>query len=300
MADTSSFPNAAAEKVFGFDVWMERALERAKTVRKDWDDDAVHDLRVALRRCRAMAEALEEIEPESGWLKVKKESRELFDALGDLRDTQVERSWVKRLAPRGDALRKHMLRVLARRERKSREQAARALDRFNAKSWRKLARKLMPDTPQFPPQSIVFGRLALERLEEAAEQYRRARKGRSAVGWHRLRIAMKRFRYVVENFLPQRYEMWAPELKFIQDSLGEVHDLDVLRIDLRRQCGAMAEGAVGALLGKIEKERMARLDEFRARASEPHAPWQAWRAELPYGSAPKAATAPKAFAATAG
>jgi CHAD domain-containing protein len=131
------------------------------------------------------------------------------------------------------------------------------------------------------------------------ELYRRARKGHSAVGWHRLRIGMKRFRYVVENFLPQRYEMWAPELKFIQDALGDVHDLDVLRTDLRRQCREMAGGAGAELLAKIGQERMARLNEFRARVEEPHAPWQIWRAELPFGSAPKAAPALKSSAAYA-
>jgi CHAD domain-containing protein len=299
MPFVNSLPDAPAEKGFGFDVWMERALERAKSVRKDWDDDAVHDLRVALRRCRTMAEALEEIEPDSGWQKVKKESRELFDALGELRDAQVERSWVKRMAPRGDAMRKHVIRVLSRREREGRAQAARALDRFDVKGWRKLSRKLMPDAPQFPPQSIVFGRLALERLDQAMELYRRARKGRSAVGWHRLRIGMKRFRYVAENFLPQRYELWAADLKFIQDALGDVHDLDVLRIDLRRQCSDIEEGAMAALLAKIGQERTARLNEFRARVEEPNSPWHAWRAELPFGSAPKAAPALKSAAAYA-
>ena len=37
---------------------MERVLERAGKVPPDWDADDVHDLRTALRRCRAMADAL--------------------------------------------------------------------------------------------------------------------------------------------------------------------------------------------------------------------------------------------------
>jgi CHAD domain-containing protein len=130
------------------------------------------------------------------------------------------------------------------------------------------------------------------------ELHRLARKGRSAVGWHRLRIGMKRFRYVVENFLPQRYELWAAELKFIQDALGDVHDLDVLRMDMRRHCSDV-EGAMAALLAKIAQERTARLNEFRARVEEHHAPWHVWRAELPFGSAPKAAPALKSSAAYA-
>ncbi len=247
-----------------------------------------------------MADALGEIAPGSGWRRVKKESRELFDVLGDLRDTQVERGWVKRLAPSGDAARRHMLRLLSRQERKHRAEAARALDEFDAKGWRKLARKLAPKAAEFPLESIVFQRLALERLNEAVELYQRARKGRSRVAWHRLRIGVKRFRYIVENFLPQRYEAWAPELKRMQDSLGEVHDLDVLRIEIRRRCDGLEESVPAALLKRIEKERMARLQEFRARVSEPSSPWHVWRAEILSGSAQKATSGPERTAASAG
>ncbi|MGD0840324.1 MAG: CHAD domain-containing protein [Candidatus Acidiferrales bacterium] len=287
MAVTSPFPSIAAEKQTGFDTWMERALEHADAVHKDWRPAAVHDLRVALRRCRTMAQALGQIAPDASWRKVKKESRELFDALGELRDTQVERRWVKRLAPAGEAVRRHMLRVLSRRERKRRTQAARALDRFDAKAWRKLARKLAPEAEQFQREHVEFERLAVERLNDVVELYRRARKGRSRVAWHRLRIALKRFRYIVENFLPQRYAAWGRELKHIQDSLGDVHDLDVLRSEVRLRSNGIEESALVALLTKIENERTQRLDEFRARVSGAKSPWDTWRAKLPIGAMPK-------------
>ena len=45
--------------------------------------------------------------------------------------------------------------------------------------------------------------------------------------YHRLRIAIKRFRYIVENFLPLQHAAWSDDLKQVQDLLGEVHDLDV-------------------------------------------------------------------------
>jgi CHAD domain-containing protein len=301
MALTFSMPGFSPENQIGLDAWMERVIQRAETVRKDWNAAAVHDLRVALRRCRTMADALNEIAPGSGWRRVKKQSRELFDALGDLRDTQVEQVTVRRLAPSRDALRKHMLQHLANQERKRREASALALDAFDGKSWRKLSRKLQSISEQFPLESIVFQRLALERLNQAVDLCQRARKGRSRVAWHRLRIGLKRFRYIVENFLPQRYATWAPELKRMQDLLGEVHDLDVLRAEIRSRCGTFEEGVVAAWLNKIEKERTARLEEFRARVSEPNSPWHAWRAELPFGYAAKASPAPeRAFAAHVG
>src|SRR5207253_1870982 len=58
--------------------------------------------------------------------------------------------------------------------------------------------------------------------------HRRAMRGRSRIAFHKLRIGIKRFRYIVENFLPEQHAAWGGDLKRVQDLLGEVHDLDVL------------------------------------------------------------------------
>ena len=54
---------------------MKRVLDVADKIRPEWDSDDVHDLRVALRRSRTMAEALSEVNPAPGWRKLKKASR---------------------------------------------------------------------------------------------------------------------------------------------------------------------------------------------------------------------------------
>ena len=263
---------------------MDRVLEEAERARQDWDVDAVHDLRVALRRCRTMAEALSEVNPAPGWRRLKKMSRQVFHTLGILRDTQIEREWVKKLSTPGDSVRRLVLRALAHQERENIERAQRALDRFDRKDWRKWSRKLPAKAQFFPLESVVFQRLALTSLNEAVELYQRARKGRSRIAWHRLRIGIKRFRYIVENFLPKRYEAWGEDLKKFQDLLGEVHDLDVLRIQIRKVCAGRDPAGVAAWLGKIDGERKLRLDELRSKISDKEFLWLAWRAGLQGGN----------------
>jgi len=269
---------------------MERVLERAGQVRRGWDADDVHDLRVAIRRCRTMADALTEVNPGPGWRKLKKASGDLFRALGELRDTQVQRGWVKKLGPSGDVVRRHMLRILAAQEKLQREKAQKALDQFDRKAWKKLTRKLAPKARFFPVESVVFQRLALAQLNTAADLFQKARKSRSAVAWHRLRIGIKRFRYIVENFLPQRSEVWGDDLKKMQDLLGEVHDMDVLRARIRRSAARFSPAAQKERIDRIDTKRKALLQEFLQLSAGPSSPWLTWRAGFQWGHALVAAS----------
>jgi CHAD domain-containing protein len=277
----------------GLEVWMDRVLETAPKVEPNWRKREVHDLRVALRRCRTMGEALSEVSPSSRWRKVKKVSRKLFHALGDLRDAQVEGGWMKKCGPAGDPVRKYMLRALSREEKKHRKTAAAALAAFDQKEWKKLARKLQPKADFFPSGSVVFQRLALARLNEAARLYEEAKRKRSSIAWHRLRIGLKQFRYVVENFLPERYEAWSADLKEMQGQLGDIHDIDVLRRKLRRHASKLDLEVLAKWRGKIVIERASILHVFLAKTRGPNSPWIVWRSGFQQGHTLVAASFPR-------
>ncbi len=270
---------------------MSRAVERTAKTRDGFDADDVHDLRVALRRCRTMADALSEVNPSPGWRKLKKASSATFQDLGELRDVHVMAEWTKKFGLPDDPVRRHMLKLLSAKEEKCRAAAAKALDDFDLKEWKKLARKLGPKASFFPLGSVVFQRLALSHLNAAAGRYQEARRKRSAAAWHRLRIAIKRFRYVVDNFLPRRYEVWAEGLKQIQDLLGEVHDLDVLRATIRGEASHFDSAELAAWCKRIDEERKSRLAEANAKLKGPESLWLVWRAGLPLGHSLTAAPA---------
>src|SRR5215813_6852103 len=87
----------------GFAHWMARVPEECQRAGVDLAADPVHDLRVALRRCRSMADGLMAVDPDPDWRAMKKAGRALFRSLGELRDVQVMMEWVQKLGPAEDS-----------------------------------------------------------------------------------------------------------------------------------------------------------------------------------------------------
>ena len=121
---------------------MQRVLEECGRVNTDFGADAVHDLRVALRRCRSMADGLLVFDPSPSWKEMKRAGRQLFRSLGALRDTQVMSQWVHQLTPEDDPETGGLLDLLAQEESQQKRVAAEALHEFNTRQWRKWSREL--------------------------------------------------------------------------------------------------------------------------------------------------------------
>jgi CHAD domain-containing protein len=285
MAQTITLPVSVLAKNDALEKWMERVLNRGQKVRKTWSAADVHDLRVALRKCRTMADALTDTNPSPGWNKLKRNSKKIFHALGELRDVQVEQEWVKKLLSGATDARIQLLKRLRVLEDARLREAQKDLDHFDRKEWRKLSRKLRNKADMFPVGSVVFQRQALMKLNDAVALYHQARKRKSGVAWHRVRIAIKRFRYIVENFLPQHYEAWARDLKETQDLLGEIHDLDVLRTYIRRHSRELEpQQTVASWLERIQSARAERLEKFLAKTNGKESLWLDWRSGLQGGN----------------
>jgi len=285
MAQTITLPVSVLAKNDALEKWMQRVLNRGQKVRKTWSAADVHDLRVALRKCRTMADALTDTNPSPGWNKLKRSSKKVFHTLGELRDVQVEQEWFKKLLFGATDARTQLLKRLRVLENERLREAQKELDHFDRKEWRKLSRKLRSKADMFPVGSVVFQRQALMKLNDAVALYHQARKRKSGVAWHRVRIAIKRFRYTVENFLPQHYEAWARDLKETQDLLGEIHDLDVLRTYIRRHSRDLEpQQTVASWLERIQSARAERLEKFLAKTNGKESLWLDWRSGLQGGN----------------
>ena len=84
-------------KTTGLRYWLARLLDECEQVSADFSADPVHDLRVALRRCRSMADGMMAVDPGSDWKAMKKAGKRLFQRLGSLRDVQIMMEWIEKL-----------------------------------------------------------------------------------------------------------------------------------------------------------------------------------------------------------
>jgi CHAD domain-containing protein len=279
---TGSAVTGSVSEIRGLSYWMERTLKELDSVREAPEPDAVHDLRVAIRRCRAVAAVMAEVDPDAAWPDMRKLGRKLFHQLGELRDTQILEEWTKKLGAEADPIRQRLLDVLEANEKEQQAAALRAVEKFEQKSWKKLARRLQRRSRLAPADGPAAECLALERLEAARELHARALRTEKPEAWHELRIGVKRFRYTVESLLPKRYEEWAENLKRLQDLLGEVHDLDVLSGSIAETAGNLEEGR-SIWAERIACERHERIETYRQLALGEGGLWQAWRRGLPEG-----------------
>jgi CHAD domain-containing protein/HD superfamily phosphodiesterase len=304
-------------KPTGLRYWMLRVLDECDNVATNFSADPVHDLRVSLRRCRSMADGMMAMDPDRNWKAMKKAGKQLFQRLGALRDVQIMMEWIDKLGVAsihlntqasslhagegrpGDPITgtspgeiveaEHqdpaalLLAILKQRETEQKREARAALEEFDRKEWRQWSKSLPQRASHIRPGSAVFKHLALERWTAARELHVTALRNRSQVAFHTLRIGIKRFRYIVENFLPVEHKAWSDDLKHLQDLLGEVHDLDVLWATALSCHVFPDEASRKQWHERILEERSIRIDEYRAKTVGSDSLWNIWRAGLPQG-----------------
>ncbi|HXU13563.1 MAG TPA: CHAD domain-containing protein [Terriglobales bacterium] len=265
----------------GLGYWMQQALNHVEWAASTFSPEAVHDLRTALRRCRSIADGVTAFDADSRWKKMKKAGKQVFQSLGELRDTHVLLDWIEKLAPECDSTSKTLQTFLQRKGEDLKARALVVLREFDRDRWNTWSAELPARIAQLPADSPLLGHLALERWFEARELHHRALRNRTNVALHDLRIGIKRFRYTIENFLPALHEFWGADLKEVQDALGDVHDLDVLWTTATALNAFSDASSREAWRRGIYSVRMERLDLYRNLMIGRSSLWKTWRAALP-------------------
>jgi CHAD domain-containing protein len=256
----------------------------------DTDTEFLHDLRVAVRRTRALQRELKAVFPPAELARLRGEFRWLQQVTGPTRDLDVQLlefdDEVAGLpaAQRPDV--EPLRRLVADRRRRERARMARALrsprTRALLDDWRTLLGELgtLPEEDR-PDAARPVARLAARRISAV---YRRMVRMGSAIGddspaedLHDLRKKGKELRYLLEFFAtlfpPGTVRPMVKTLKALQDTLGRFQDREVQAQVLRelgremaaREDGPAALMAMGVLAARLEEEQAQARAEFAER-----------------------------------
>jgi CHAD domain-containing protein len=250
------------------------------------DPEALHDLRVSIRRSRAVQRELKGVFPRNPLAHFRAEFRWLQQATGPARDMDVYvhgfDSLRSLLPTRARADVEPLLSALAERRRRARLEMERALRSQRATGllgeWRSLIEGLreLPEDAR-PDGACRIGELAGARI---ARLYKRMLHMGCAItpssppeAYHDLRKLGKELRYMLELFGASLYaaEVTASmikTLKALQDVLGRHQDREVQAALLRSLEGELAPAAreaVGLLVARLEQDQAESREQFAVR-----------------------------------
>jgi CHAD domain-containing protein len=273
--------HSATEEKVGLPYWADRVLEEHSKVGGALPAEPIHDFRVSLRRCILIADVMMDLDPGCDWKAMRKSARRTFQRLGTLRDTQVLMEWVEKLGAAGEAPTDALLAAMKKKHEQDRTEARTAIREFDRKQWRAWRRDCAKHYRHVASDRAACESQVLEVWESVRDLNRSAQRSRSLLAYHRLRVGLKKFRYAMENFLPSMYPAWAADLKFLQDLLGEIHDLTVLDQMIVKSRSLFEETVFTGWRAKVESERSSRLQQYRTKMSGKASPLRIWREGLP-------------------
>ena len=249
------------------------------------DPEYLHQLRVGLRRLRSALRVFRDLSPAESTQALVDRLRAALPPLGAARDWDVVTELLEsRIAPAaaGGVDFAATLRWAKRRRANARKEArsVAASSGFqqlliDAMIWAETARRSEAPavaTADPAPTLSAFAKRAVARLTRRAERAASAGDWTDAAARHRLRIRLKRLRYVCEFFADcfkrKRVRRYLEHLEDLQDLLGELNDLATARRLLAEQGAGAGSMQSAFVLGWIS----AREDALIAALA------RAWRA----------------------
>jgi CHAD domain-containing protein len=223
---------------------------------------AVHHVRVESRRAMAVL-ALFDTDGHPETRRVRKAVKATLDALSKLRDAHVQRAGAKKLIGKHPAARP-FIKYLDHRERRLREAVSADLDRVHVRAASRACTRLAHDGAHRTP--VVVARMARQAIAAAwdeVEERMQALDAADSRTIHRVRVALKRVRYMLEAGLgvdaldPRTKALDAAELADSVHRMGRLHDTETLleRLDTFARKGASEAVAVASLHATLSRRR---------------------------------------------
>ncbi len=216
--------------------WLEQLQDAVTRVKSSKDAEAVHDLRVTLRRTRSLLRVVRTVYGQFHVNLIRMDFKRVADATSALRDAEVLRETLGSLEL-DDSTKKAVSAFLRRhacQEQALRTAVVRLLDKGALDYAMAHLRALLalPCKPNRDRKARGFCRKVVLNAQAAIDESRNVDVSDSAA-MHRLRIFHKRLRYAVEAFqpmLPPELRAWRDVAAQFQKVLGDLHDTDVARV----------------------------------------------------------------------
>jgi len=249
--------------------WLSDLSNAMPRVLANSDSEAVHDLRVSIRRIRSLLRIVRNVYGRFHVDAIRSEFARVADATGALRDEEVLAEtlealeldsatrvaiapWFPRRAHRMKALRTKVVRLLQ----------AGSLD---PPREHLLALMKLPCDPDYDKEVRKFARQVVLDEQAHVERSRQA-DVTNVAGMHAHRIAYKRLRYAIEAFyqvLPAELRAWREVSSKFQSVLGRVHDHDVA-MEVFRKAGSLGPEPRAVVVAQLAAQR----DEIAAKYIE--------------------------------
>ncbi len=254
---------------------VQRLGEAAERLGKGEDPEALHDFRVALRRLRVWLGECRELWC-GEWPRLQREYlTALMAPTGAARDLEVLVATLRKEAEQFSPKRRETLEKIVAKIAASVTVPAFLRRLSQDPAFANRLRGLgQGDTEEgFCPEATAPAEIQLTRL--LRRRVRRVRKLRKTLmrresdrTLHRLRIAFKKLRYLMEESReladPVRSARALKLLKEIQDLLGEYHDLTVERPMLRSWCRRACNAKEKKVVQKVRRKMKRRRKELRS------------------------------------
>ena len=241
---------------------FDRLVTQAKATQKSPGPDAVHDLRVAIRRFTQALAVYQDAFRARYAAKLRKHLKAVLRLAGAVRDCDITAKLVSKKAATAAAVHQKLVR--------RRSAAVRDL-KAGIRKWL-LRRDSLPVTghpPRIRVAEIATRRLAKDVRDFFAKGKAVASGPQSGRKLHRFRIEAKKFRYTLELFQPvygEAVETRLESMRDLQTALGDINDC--------RAAGALLKeiDADDSLRQSLKKKQRKREEEFRKVWDERFAP----------------------------
>jgi CHAD domain-containing protein len=256
-----------------------------KRCQNKYSEESVHDLRVATRRLISTLELIASIGPENNLRKARWALKRHLETFGPLRDVQVQLQAVDKMLASFPEL-QGFYDYLVKRERKLVQRLRAEVKRIKTgkleKAMRATAKQVeaLLDTPEKLQEKRAEACRAVEIAFNRVVERKLVMDPTDSATIHRMRVAFKKFRYMVEALAPVLDWVTSRRLKGMdafQGSMGDIQDVEVLLVSVQafaREQGPERDAPLAHALEELSRRRTALIEEFLGAAKTLYTFWK--------------------------